>query len=667
MLTHGCGRQGPVVRLRAIVAPAVLMCLVGSGSLARAQVGGAIAVSDDRIGRLARTASGSIEGLVLDQTGQPLLGVIVSALGLTSASAVTDTRGRFAIRLLPAGAYIVRAHRPGFIPSRRQMVDVRPNGYSRHTFALQREMIKTASFGGGLDGDQAAMTAALGAGQPGAIPGADRGGSAFSPATPATDDHSEMAWRLRHLARNVLKNTTERVALGEPAAEPLAPELTVPESLTGFGRFLESTTRAAANFFNAFPLSGEVNLLTTGRLGDPLAMFSPQSLASGVAYVSLRGPAASHGDWAAKVVMTQADANSWFVSGAYRTRPPGRHVFDVGASYSLLRSATNPPARAKSFWSRSAGTVYGIDRWTLAPYLSVTYGGSLSTYDYLPGAGFLSPRASVTVVPINRLRVHATVARSVLAPGSEEFLQPLAENLWVPAPGTLVMLSNLQSTPVERVRHYEVSVERDLGAHRMLAFRTFFQHVADQQSTLFGSWTPFPVAGQANQQYAVAAAGDVSTRGWGIGLSNAITDRLRGSVWYALTESTWAAPRDGEVVAVLALHGARAGTTERLHDLTTQLETEIPGTETRVFVIYKINTGFARHDSESIVRPGLDMRFDVQVTQRLPFLDFTSAQWQVLFAVRNLFRDSGTESSVYDELLVIRPPKRIVGGVLVRF
>jgi len=55
------------------------------------------------------------------------------------------------------------------------------------------------------------------------------------------------------------------------------------------------------------------------------------------------------------------------------------------------------------------------------------------------------------------------------------------------------------------------------------------------------------------------------------------------------------------------------------------------------------------------------------VTQPLRFLDFTSAQWQVLVAVRNLFRDLAADSSVYDELLVVRPPKRIVGGFLVKF
>jgi hypothetical protein len=39
----------------------------------------------------------------------------------------------------------------------------------------------------------------------------------------------------------------------------------------------------------------------------------------------------------------------------------------------------------------------------------------------------------------------------------------------------------------------------------------------------------------------------------------------------------------------------------------------------------------------------------------------------VLVGVRNFFRDPTDPASVYDELLVVRPPKRLVGGVLVRF
>ena len=65
--------------------------------------------------------------------------------------------------------------------------------------------------------------------------------------------------------------------------------------------------------------------------------------------------------------------------------------------------------------------------------------------------------------------------------------------------------------------------------------------------------------------------------------------------------------------------------------------------------------------------PAVDTRFDVQVRQSLPFLDFTSAKWEMLVAVRNFFRDSASEQSIYDELLVVRPPKRVVGGRTLRF
>ena len=44
-------------------------------------------------------------------------------------------------------------------------------------------------------------------------------------------------------------------------------------------------------------------------------------------------------------------------------------------------------------------------------------------------------------------------------------------------------------------------------------------------------------------------------------------------------------------------------------------------------------------------------------------MDFANAHWEMLVGVRNLFRDAADEASVYDELLVVRPPKRIVGGL----
>jgi hypothetical protein len=48
-------------------------------------------------------------------------------------------------------------------------------------------------------------------------------------------------------------------------------------------------------------------------------------------------------------------------------------------------------------------------------------------------------------------------------------------------------------------------------------------------------------------------------------------------------------------------------------------------------------------------------------------MNFSNAKWEMLLAVRNFFRETVDQQSVYDELLVLRPPKRIVGGVTMRF
>ena len=103
---------------------------------------------------------------------------------------------------------------------------------------------------------------------------------------------------------------------------------------------------------------------------------------------------------------------------------------------------------------------------------------------------------------------------------------------------------------------------------------------------------------------------------------------------------------------------------DRLQGLSTSVETNVPETSTRILVICRLtNTGFFPGTD----RPAYDSRFDVQLHQSLPFMDFSSARWEMLLAVRNTFREATVDSSVYDELLVVRPPKRVVGGLTLRF
>jgi len=104
---------------------------------------------------------------------------------------------------------------------------------------------------------------------------------------------------------------------------------------------------------------------------------------------------------------------------------------------------------------------------------------------------------------------------------------------------------------------------------------------------------------------------------------------------------------------------------DHLQSLSTSIQTEVPETSTRVVVLYRISNAIARQGTQN--DRTIDSRFDVEVHQSLPFLDFSTARWEMLIGVRNFFRETAPDQSVFDELLVVRPPKRLVGGLTMRF
>ncbi len=230
--------------------------------------------------------------------------------------------------------------------------------------------------------------------------------------------------------------------------------------------------------------------------------------------------------------------------------------------------------------------------------------------------------------------------------------------LWLPPQWTFSPVDSGLGFQAQHTHHLEVAVERQVSTYR-LAARGFRQQVSDQIVTVFGR---LPGTTQTDLgRYYVANAGDFVALGWGVGISRTVASRLRGGVESTLVHTSWL-PTDVEMLSGLV---AGRPLSDRLHDITTRVETDFPETATRVSAAYKMSPGYEQPgDAADGV---LDGRFDVQVSQRLPFLGFTNADWEVLVAVRNLFREQLEAGSVYDELLVIRPPKRFVGGLTVRF
>ncbi len=413
------------------------------------------------------------------------------------------------------------------------------------------------------------------------------------------------------------------------------------------------------------PFTGRVQFLTSSSFDSAQQLFDAAALPSGVAYVAIGSGAGVGPSWDVQGAFSQGALSSWVLAGTYEMVVADRHTLAVGGSFARQtydgRSAASLAALAEG--NRNAGGFHVYDQWALAQRLSVTVGTRFARYGYVEGAMMFSPSVSVRWSPFGETWVRGSVSQEMTAPGAEEFVPTTVAGLWLPPQRTFSPVVTESGFRPERTRHYEVGLEREIASF-VVSARTFRQSVNDQIVTLFGVELPDEVRTDLGHYY-TAGGGDVDAYGWGVGLSRPMAKRVRGSVAYSVIHADWSASPTAVWVRQWA-PSARRPDSETIHDVTTTIETDIPETATRLFAVYRLNTGFTSPDVWRTL-PGFGARFDVQVSQGLPFLGFTQADWEILLAVRNLFRDDAPTASVYDELLVVRPPKRIVGGLMVKF
>ena len=231
--------------------------------------------------RAVSLAAGRIVGAVTDPAGLPLDGAVISAFGPSGPEmALADADGRFLLRSLAPGAYLVQAHLPGYAASLRELVEVSARIPTVHAITLSRvgpvgELI-AASVGLPIRTDTGAQQE-------------ETDGVVLEAAgteTPAPHDHGEKAWRLRRARRSVLKD----------AAVPMPAD----ESSSGKVAALTSAFGAPARFARGLldlPLTGEFNLLTRGTIDGAPDMIAVVPGSAGIATVSVGAPV-----WRGRVV-----------------------------------------------------------------------------------------------------------------------------------------------------------------------------------------------------------------------------------------------------------------------------------------------------------------------------------------------------------------------------
>ena len=593
----------------------------------------------------ASMRAGVVTGLVTDERGAVVSGVAVAAIGTTQVQVKTDIKGQFRLQLVP-GDYILRAARDGYVSPYRESVRIRAS------HQIERNITVTRQPGLPTRTRLLASTGLIAAvGDP--LP-------VESVVKSVANSDTLQAWYLRHLPRTVLRDGTDPRGL-----EPARPEFRHQPSF--FDWVVGESARAATSFFVDTDFSGQFNMLTTSAL-NPAVTWDAQ-LPRGVAYLSVGAPVGTHGDWRLRGALSTGGLASWVALGEYEARDARDHAFRVGMSYGTQRVADSGSAAilTANEGTRAAASVYAFDRWRIGSGLEFDYGLRADRYDYVNGRNFVSPRLGVRVGVLPRTFVTASASSAVVAPGTDAFLPPPSSGPWLPPDRTFAPLVTGTALTPERVHRVTVGLERmfgPIGLSRTVRVGWFHEHTADQLATMFGL-----DARRGLGHYYVATAGDVSLQGWSVTASGWMTSRVEASVEYSLSRATWVYGPQAAAIAVV-LPSALRPSQELLHDVTSTLKARIPESQTDIFIAYRINSAFTRPDALGLA-PMFDGRFDIQVRQALPYQPIRGGKIEVLVSMNNLFRDPANGGSFggsfFDELLTVRTPRRVLGGVQVRF
>jgi hypothetical protein len=425
----------------------------------------------------------------------------------------------------------------------------------------------------------------------------------------------------------------------------------------------ESLLRADSLFdrMAAIDFTGQVNVLTSSSAAGPAGWMGSQ-WPRGVASVAVGAQAGTFGDWQMRAALSGGSdrSASWVLLGELFANVDAAHAYRVGVSYGAQPEVEGAPQqwRGTASGARGVAGVYAFDRWRVRPGLSLDYGVRVDRYDYLARPELVSPHVGGRIAVLPRTSIIAMASRRLIAPGADEFLPPPASGPWMPPERTFSSLVSRLPMQAEDVRHYEIGIEHAILRREhapTLVVRHFRQATRDQAATLFGVDASRDVG-----HYYVASPGDVELDGWGVGIRKAWNGHIRAAMDYALTDARWDAHRQARAIRRVA--PSACGSIASGCMTTASVDAHIPESETRLTLVVRTNSGYARADGKPW--PVLNGRFDVEIRQALPYQPITGGRLELLFAVRTLSRDGRSMGSLYDEVLTVAPPLRLVGGFL---
>jgi len=359
--------------------------------------------------------------------------------------------------------------------------------------------------------------------------------------------------------------------------------------------------------------------------------------------VKLNGRIADSGHWTVGGLVAERETATWRVAGEFVFEPGSGHEVQVSTGYGTRALRPLGFGSDQARLDHGVGAVSFQDRWQATDRLATTIGGRYSYAGFLESANHFDRSAGLELRRDAKSHLRLSARSSTFLPGGDVLTVSSVSSM--PVVAFSVLSDGLRA---ERVLHYEAAVDQEFGDFTLEA-HTFYETTQDQLVNGFAS---------AERLHAleVSNGGSFGTRGMGLRLSRRFGDTFQGQVTY-----TYGHGWRPEAAAMEPMLAFRQGD---FHDLAARVETMIERTDTRVVAFCRVN----RLVSSDVTPDALlNTRFDVQVSQGLPFLGtITKADWDVLVAVRNLFYEA-SEGGILDEMVVAHPPKRVLGGISVRF
>jgi hypothetical protein len=444
------------------------------------------------------------------------------------------------------------------------------------------------------------------------------------PEEASEEGEREWRWLVRHKRRSVLETAGHEVVPLE-GAPALALNASSPAAALG-------------------PLAGSMEFAATSGAGSP-ADADGTGLPGGVGSLRLQGRLADGVRWSLGGLIAESEGRAWRTAAEFVLEPGGGHEVEVGAGYG---AGDQRPTQAGILPEpdRVVGAVFLRDRWQIGDRLAATAGARYTYIGFLPDSHHADAVVQIELRGDRRTLVRGSVAARTLAPG-----------------GDLLTLSTVAASPAitwarleeglrpARSLRYELGVDRALGSAHVGAL-VFGETTRDVLLTTFDGSTPF-----------VRNAGAVTARGFGLSLGRRFGGIANGSVTYTFGRGHRSGVPAAVAVPVTSFEEAE------FHDLVARLETVIDWSDTRVAALCRLSalSDDRGPTTAGAARTSNTARFDVQLTQGLPFLQpLTRADWEVLVAVRNMFYEA-SQGGFLDELAVQDPPTRVVGGISVRF